>query len=734
MTSKSLYSKLIREDLKRRLWAAALISLGCFFFFPVAAAFMAGEIQDYVTYKKGLEAYAGHMMQWLSFGNGFMAFCILAASLICGLSSFSYLNSRNKVDFYHSIPVRREKLYVVNFLNGILILAVPYMVCALAAAVIAVSNDVDGAKLWPVVFDGIGLNLIYFVLNYTVVVIASMLTGHLVIALLGSGVFAFLVPIITGILSGYYNCFFVTYVDHDEMLLNRLLHVSPVTEYIIRIGSYYENEPVWGAALAALLAACVLAAAGCFLYRKRPSEAAGKAMAFGVSRVIIRIPIVITSALGLGIFFWEMRRSLSWAVFGLVCGAVISHCVIEIIYHFDFKKLFAHKLQLLGCILVSMAVLFVFRFDLTGYDRYLPSAGDVKEAAIVMTPLHNWTSYGNVVEQENGSYGWKWKNQYDYVYEHMHYEDVDNLMYLAAAGAEQTDKLRKIWLEPMQRHADEEEEDVLQEQEVLDFDTPEPNLQMQYTIRYTLSSGRHVYRVYQAVPLKDIQPQVEKMYQNESYLKGVYPLMNETVEDVGTIRYKEKNESVALRQMTAAEKKELLDTYRSELSALTIEQMKKECPIGLIRFTRVEDEKAMDWDQRRWKSGYWTFDSGDFGSYDYYPVYPSFTGTIRLLKQHGVEPGSSMEELDIQSLKLMYYLEERRETVSVIITAPEELEELKPLMVIGRRGYYNDICQMDDISGEIALMDESDSVIEQVNFVRGTVPEFVKERLREAAK
>lgn len=732
MTSKSLYFKLVKEDLKRRLWAASLICLGSFFLFPVAAAFMAGAIQDYATYEKGLEAYTDQMTQWLSFGNGFMAFCMLAASLICGLSSFSYLNARSKVDFYHSIPVRREKLYVVNFLNGILMLAVPYVVCSLAAAVIAVSNGVDGAKLWPVVWDSIGLNLIYFVLNYAVVVLASMMTGHLVIALLGSGVFAFLMPIITGILSGYYNCFFVTYVNHEEMLLNRLIHVSPVAEYILQISNYYDDKPVWGAALAALLIALVLAAAGCLLYRRRPSEAAGKAMAFGISRVIIRIPVVITSALGLGIFFWEMRHSLGWAVFGLVCGAVISHCVIEIIYHFDFKKLFAHKLQLLGCILASMAVLFAFRFDLVGYDRYLPGAGEVKEAAVVMTLPHSWTSYGNVTEMENGSYGWKWKSQYDYVYEHMHYEDVDNLMVLAAAGVEQTDALRKIWLEPNQEY--QEVEASGQEQGDLDFDTPEQNLQMQYTIRYTLSSGRHVYREYKAVPLEDIRQQVETMYQSESYLKGVYPLMNETVEDIGTIRYKEKNESVALQQMTASEKEELLDTYRSELSALTIDQMKTEFPVGLIRFTRVEDERAIDWDQRRWKGDYWTFDSGDFGSYDYYPVYPSFAGTIRLLKQYGVEPGSSLEKLDIQSIKLMCYLTGRGENVSVMITDPEEIEVLKPLMVMGRLGYYNDMCQMDRITGEIALMNENDSVIEQVDFVRGTVPEFVKERLREAAK
>ena len=54
------------------------------------------------------------------------------------------------------------------------------------------------------------------------------------------------------------------------------------------------------------------------------------------------------------------------AVFGILCGTVICHCVVEIIYHFDFKKLFSDKLQLAGCIVVVMAVFCVFRYDRTG--------------------------------------------------------------------------------------------------------------------------------------------------------------------------------------------------------------------------------------------------------------------------------------------------------------------------------------------------------------------------------
>ena len=89
MTSKSLFFKLMKEDLKRRIWAVALISLGFFFFYPVVAAFTAGEIKEYMVYAEGIARYEKQLMEWLSFNCGMTVFLMMGASLICGLSSFS---------------------------------------------------------------------------------------------------------------------------------------------------------------------------------------------------------------------------------------------------------------------------------------------------------------------------------------------------------------------------------------------------------------------------------------------------------------------------------------------------------------------------------------------------------------------------------------------------------------------------------------------------------------------
>lgn len=78
MTSKNLFFKLMRKDLGQRLWAVALIGMGCFFAYPVTAAVSAGEIERCEDLKLGLLRYSDQIMEWLSFENGMTAFVMMA--------------------------------------------------------------------------------------------------------------------------------------------------------------------------------------------------------------------------------------------------------------------------------------------------------------------------------------------------------------------------------------------------------------------------------------------------------------------------------------------------------------------------------------------------------------------------------------------------------------------------------------------------------------------------------
>lgn len=735
MTSRNLFSKLMKEDLKRRLWAVALISLGCFFMYPVMAAFLAGEIKEYEIYEQGLRHYRKEMLSWLSFKNAGTSFIMMITAVICGLSSFSYLNSRSKVDFYHSIPVKREKFYLVNFVNGVLIYAVPYGITLAVAAVIAVMNGVGAAELWPLVITGFVLNVIYYLLAYSVVVIATMLTGNIVIGFLGSMVFAFLVPIAVGLIQGYFGTFFDTYYQPEVSLFEHLYRISPVMEYVYQFSNYYGGDSVWGAAVGALAVAVIFTGIGCVLYHKRPSESAGKAMAFAVSRPLVRIPIVVISAMGLGLFFWGMRSNIGWAAFGVFFGALISHCVIEVIYHFDFRSLFSCKLQLVGCIAVAMAVLITFRYDLLGFDRYLPRASDVRSASINMNEINGWVSYGSTELMQDGAYVWNYQNSTEYVESHMEYQDIENLLLIASKGIEAAQEKREDRMNPGRRteaavvaaYGDNAPDTKMI------LETPETEFSSYFTICYTLNSGRKVYRRY-SCNLESVIQEIDKMIQDEQYLKGAFPVMNLDVSEVATVRFREQDEDILLRELTADQKKELLDIYRQEFASLTVDRMKREHPVGLIRFTKEIDEHAIDWQKkvdlaRSW-GDYQYYRGSSFDVYDFYPVYPSFTKTLEILKGQGVEIGKYIDDMDIEQVTIFCYVEGKENAVSVNIKDKMELEQMKDVMILDRRSYYNNVFQRDNIYGQISYMAEDGMRVETVNFPRGKVPEFVMERLK----
>ena len=600
MTSKNLYFKLMREDWKNRLWAPALIALACFFAYPVLLAFLAGKaLRDWETAEKALQWFSKEAVSWISFENGVAVVFVVVVSLVCGLSSFFYLNSRSRVDFYHSIPVRRETLFLVHYVDGILMPAIPYALALAVSVIVCAANGVSMDLLCGTAVSAYVLHMIYYILCYTTVVIASMLTGHLVIGFFGSMVLMFYVPLAAGLIDNFFVSFFLSYYYQDkDTLTETFSRISPVMEYVHTVSLYMDKKPVVLAASGAVTASVILAAAALFLYKKRRSEAAGKAMAFAVSQPIVRVLITVLAGLGMGDFFWSLQQSNGWMAFGVVCGSVIAHCVIESIYHFDFRKLFSHKGQLALSTFAALAILFAFRFDVFGYDTYLPSAGKVQYASVDISSLNNWVSYGKVVEDQE-MYGHRMLYSYEsessepYMAQHMQSTDVETILNFAAAGIEENRFRKNEWTHPGAM------EMTVTDEMAVPAEMSENSETTRYTtatVTYTLKSGRKVSRNYTINMTKSYEL-IKKIWQDEAYQKAAYPLLAADADAFVNVRYRQSRSKgdQSLKNLTAEERQELLSTYQQEFSGMTLDQMKEEMPVGLIRFTSETDEKAIAW-------------------------------------------------------------------------------------------------------------------------------------------
>lgn len=619
MTSKSLFFNLMKEDLKRRLWSIALCVLIFFFSFPVASALMISNYsqQNFSLPEKEMirnlpiiqkEIFLS-FSDWNSRENFPLNFILLLLAVVLAVSGFSYLQSAKKTDFYHSIPVSRKKLFSVVALDGILIIALPYFVLSMvSAAMVCVNTGYQGC--FGIAASAFLINMSFFLFCYITAVLAVLLTGHIVVSVLGIAVFYTLLPIILLLKSGFEQTFLKTFYFDEELLFPRMLRSSPMMLLFD-----VEKERVLPNVLFALAAFFVLALLAFFVYQIRPSEAAGKAMAFFKTRIVIKFLIVIPAALSGALWGYSFMESGGWAIFGLACALIISYCTVEIIYHFDFKKLFSHKLHLLLCALISLGIFAAYRFDLTGYDSYLPSKNELHSAGIY-TPLLEENHYELLRREELDFNRYDGRPHLDFQYptsegeiiRRMQYSDQEVIFAIAETAIAQRS---------LPRYYDSDNE---------------PRTTVYFA--YHLKNGRSVLRKY-TVKTEDIRKELDRLYDSLEFKSAFYPIFDIDSDLLSSFIY-EYGAGYLHPETKKEDTEELFSLYLEEFSALSSQTRRRENPIGCLRFnTETQDENINIIKRDNTK------ENRDMVYHDlkgFYPLYPSFEKTIAKLEEIGLDP------------------------------------------------------------------------------------------------
>lgn len=634
MTSKNLFFKLMRENTKRRLWTAVLMCLTFFFLFIVHTAMLISTYDgksslalpgERITAAESVkEAILANFLQWTGVQNNILVIVFTLAAVICGASGFAWLHSKNKTDFYHSVPVKRECLFFTAYVNGILYTAVPYLISLLLAAlVVQIKTGLDVP--WGQIILSFGVNMAFYILLYAVVVLAFVMTGNVLVGLLGTGVFFFWGPAILLLKEGYYSVYYRTYNHfYPEAITPR---GSPLFLYASAKSSAAGEKALWAIAAAVLVTALSL-----FLYKRRPSESAGRAMAFKKSEAPIKYLLVIPAALGSALLFHSLKASDGWSVFGLICGLVISYGVIEIIYHFDIRKLFSRKIQLALCGFCAAVILVFFRFDLSGYDSYLPSPDKIESAGVGSSSLQSDVNYAEVKLREYTPM--RRQLSYSRLTEEaaavkMKLTDIAEVRDIAKQGIETT---------LTRKDQNRRDDSVIVNEE----DVPNESI----IIQYHMKNGRNVTRTY-LVNRNAVESELGVIYNSRELKRTLYPVLDLSEADIAGINYQEMGEPRRVSLPDPSMKGRLLKAYQEELSSLTLEDRKKENIIGAIQFKTNDLQKIID----AVRSDGSSLDS--LNRICYYPIYASFKKTAALLKECGIDTGALLKAEDLTKIEVI---------------------------------------------------------------------------------
>lgn len=361
--------------MKRNGAMAVLLMLVYFIVYPLLTMI---EIRNWEQwYDNGQDWIVQTVREILAYSPATLFFTVCFA-VILGILQFAYLHNREKLDFYHSFPVRREELFAIQYVSGVVTWAVPYgLNLLLALLMTSVKGYVDSFSVMQIV-KGMAVQMICFLVIYSFMILAMMMTGKIFTAILGMGVFMVYVPLICVLGISMATEYFTSYVSPDLGKTSCLLF-SPIYACVMALERFTSPElNSKDLLLGILICAALTTGISVLLYRQRSTESAGRSMAFCRTARLIKFGLVIAAAIASQLIFFAIGNNMAWSIFGLLFGFVLSSALVEFIYRLDIREVFADRKQILGTLLVVMGISVFFQFDLAGFDKKLPDKSKVE--------------------------------------------------------------------------------------------------------------------------------------------------------------------------------------------------------------------------------------------------------------------------------------------------------------------------------------------------------------------
>ena len=324
-------------------------------------------------------------------------------AILCAMAVWSYLYSARSVGLMHTLPIRREGLFLTNFLSGMAMMLIPYAVTGLlAVGVSLIYGYFDPTTVAVTILAVLGESFFYFASATFVAFVTGNIFAlpalyfllHFLAAILDWLVSLFAQGFIFGFNGNYTGA--AEWLSPTLCLLHNVNAEDTYTE-IQRMapgGGTYMDHVLTDVSLSGfwiigvyVLVGIALLAAALGLYRRRRSENAGDVVAVGALRPVFRYGVAALAALLGGQLLYE----LFWYQFqaGSYYDTVpmtICLLVAGIIGYYAASMLLAKSLRVFqgswkgllavaaGCVLVCCAL----HFDVLGIGARVPEAGAVQ--------------------------------------------------------------------------------------------------------------------------------------------------------------------------------------------------------------------------------------------------------------------------------------------------------------------------------------------------------------------
>ena len=538
------FASLLKENAKQRSWEimlsvfAFLVILPISFWLSLAkmdmdysSAEILGQIQIFA------DSYFRELNPWL------IAVTIVL-SLVSGVRGMAFVFHKSENDLYHSLPIKREKLFLVSYVNTMLFYLVPFVICT--------AMSVGIVKLYePAVTIGVAdligymaLHMLAYFMMCNIHIFIVMVTGRTVLALLGiAGIY--LVGIIYFYAGVVYMAIWFPCVPFEEVPDEILRLLCPPLNYIyFGRGVTADEYPMILAMVVVSLIAFLLAF---LLYRRRPSEAAGTGIVYhGLKNVIKVLLNTLCGVAGTLMvcfmsLFLMMKLVSLLGIIALMFFLIVGYITLQLILEQDARTCKRDLPVFFVSVVCAVLWMAFFQYDICKVNGYIPKESDVESVAVAFT----------------------YDEDCEYRLANMEFEDINTVLALAERGLEESGKVD------------------LEGNESYDF-----------SVRYHMKDGREIQRNYTGLPTNEFVDLTDIIVDSDEYRKSTYVFGDYEYDKVNVFFSGWKAINFTGSSLnTAEQEKELIEALRKDLETISLEKVGSEVALGEIQFVISEKDK-----------------------------------------------------------------------------------------------------------------------------------------------
>lgn len=391
------FSRMFKFSFKQNLICLLLSVVVFACVFPVRAVIMMQDTTNYdyydsiglyVTLINDREERFKETFSKIFDPNGGAVFALtLIIALFFSIVMFSYLHNKKAVNFYHSLPVKRE----AHLLSSVAVSAIYYFIslfsCLFVTVLIMLGSGIGGA-LVPTAIRCFLFNFSYFLFISAFFALFAVICGnsgaHFIFSVIG----LIFVPAVHSLTIEFLTIG-QTNLDTSNLYTDRMFGFESPAAFYFKISKNMISAGTGRFLLFVfgfILAAAAILFISILIYRKIGSEDSGRPIFFRRLGTVLKYVLAYAVMLGTGMLAYELTYSKLGNFIGFVIGSLIfgflAFAVINVIFECNKKKFFS-GMRGFAILFAVFIVVFSFSFfDPFKFNEKIPSASSLESITV----------------------------------------------------------------------------------------------------------------------------------------------------------------------------------------------------------------------------------------------------------------------------------------------------------------------------------------------------------------